>query len=78
MEDDDRALAARPFKRATKYVVMPVAAVRTLNVRSEDEVIEAQKAIDEDMLSALEEMVNAARAGRLEGASALRMAAIAW
>ncbi|HXQ73261.1 MAG TPA: hypothetical protein VN844_22365 [Pyrinomonadaceae bacterium] len=49
-----------------------------VNIRTEQEVIEAQKAVDEDMLSALEEMVNAARAGKLEGRAALAVAAIRW
>lgn len=64
--------------RSARYAVISIEAVRALNVRTEEEVIEAQKGVDEDMLSALEEMVNAARAGRLEGKSALALAAIKW
>ncbi len=75
---DQERRRERPFGRATRYVVVPVEAVRMLNVRTNDEVIEAQKAIDDDMLQALEEMVNTARAGRLEGDSALSLAAIKW
>jgi hypothetical protein len=66
------------FGRATRFVVLPVEAVRTLNVRSEEQVVEAQKGVTPEMLSALEEMVNAARAGNLEGRSALSMAALKW
>ncbi len=64
--------------RSARYAVISIEAVRALNVRTNQEVIEAQKGVDEDMLSALEEMVNAARAGRLEGKSALALAAIKW
>jgi len=66
------------FDRDTQYVVLPVETVRAFNVRSHEEVVEAQKQVDEDMLNALEEMVNAARAGRLEGDAALSMGAVAW
>lgn len=66
------------FGRSTQFVVLPVESVRTLNVRSDDEVIEAQKLVDDRMLAALEDMVNAARAGRLEGNAALSISAVAW
>lgn len=66
------------FGRSTKFVVLPVEAVRMLNVRSDEEVIAAQKQVDEEMLRSLEEMVNAARAGKLEGKAALGMAGAAW
>ncbi len=67
----------RLFGRAAQYVVTTVDAVRMFDIRTDDQVIEAQKGVDEDMLKALEEMVNAARAGRLE-ANALSLAAIKW
>lgn len=66
------------FGRAARFAVVPIEAVRMFNIRTDDEVIEAQKGIDEEMLRALEEMVNFARAGRLEGRAALAMAAIKW
>jgi hypothetical protein len=66
------------FGRATRYVVVPVETMRTFNIRSNAEVIEAQKNVDDDMIAALEEMVNSAKAGRLEGKSALSMGAVAW
>lgn len=68
----------RAFGRDTQYVVVPVETMRTFNIRSNDEVAEAQKQVDDDMLNALEEMVNSARAGRLEGDAALSMSAVAW
>lgn len=67
------------FGRSVRYVVMPVEAVRALNIRSDEEVAEAQKLVDEDMLSALEEMVNAARSERLlDRDSVLSLGAVSW
>lgn len=66
------------FGREAKFVVLPVEAVRVHNVRSNDEVIEAQKGITDDMITSLENMVNAAKAGKLEGKSALALGAVAW
>lgn len=65
-------------KRGVRFVVLPVEAVRMLNVRSDEEVVAAQSQVNDDMLNALEEMVNAARGGNLAGEAALRLAAIAW
>jgi DNA-directed RNA polymerase subunit K/omega len=78
MAEESKAQKELLFGRAAKYAVIPIAAVRALNIRSEQEVVEAQKQVNSDMLKALEEMVNAARAGRLEGRLALSLAAIAW
>lgn len=66
------------FGRSARYAVVPIETVRAFNIRSDDEVVEAQRGIDDDMLEALEEMVNAARAGQLEGKAALSMAALKW
>lgn len=66
------------FGRASRYAVVPVSAVRMLNVRTEEEVIDAQAAITPDMIEALEEMINAAKSGRLSGKAALAMGAVAW
>lgn len=67
------------FGRKVRYVVTPVETVRALNVRTDDEVIEAQKQFDmDDMISALEEMVNVAKAGKLDGKATLAMGALAW
>ncbi len=68
----------QPFGRGAKYAVVPVGAVRMLNVRSDDEVVKAQGAVTDEMIAALEEMVNAARAGRLQSDAALNMGAVAW
>lgn len=81
MEQEEKAQPSRAkpaFGRATRFVVLPVEAVRMLNVRTDEQVVEAQKQVDDDMLAALEEMVNFARAGRLEGTAALALQAIAW
>jgi hypothetical protein len=68
----------KPFGRSLRYAVVPIDAVRMLNVRTDEEVIEAQKGVNDDMLRALEEMINAARAGRLEGRAVLGLAAGKW
>ena len=68
----------KPFGRAARFAVVPIEAVRMLNIRTDEEVIEAQKQVDQEMIAALEEMVNSAKAGRLEGRAALSMVAIAW
>jgi len=72
------ARGGQTFGRAARYAVVPIDAVRMLNIRTDEQVIEAQKDVDEEMLRALEEMVNFARAGRLEGRAALAMAAVKW
>ena len=67
------------FGRSTRYVVMPVEAVRAFNIRNNEEVAEAQKSVDDDMLQALEEMVNAARSEKLLDRDAvLALGAAAW
>lgn len=67
-----------PYGRNAKYVVLPIEAVRVNNVRKDEEVLEAQKGVTDEMLEALESMVNAAKAGKLEGKSAFAIGAIAW
>lgn len=67
-----------PFGRNAQYAVLPIDAVRVNNIRSNEEVIEAQKGITDDMIEALESMVNAAKAGRLEGKAALALGAVKW
>lgn len=67
------------FGRSTRYVVMPVEAVRAFNIRSNDEVAEAQGTVDDEMIQALEEMVNAARSERiLDRDAVLALGAAAW
>lgn len=67
------------FGRSVRYVVMPVEAVRAFNIRSNEEVAEAQNVVDDDMISALEEMINAARSEKLLDRDAvLALGAAAW
>ncbi|MDT8757206.1 hypothetical protein MZO42_00710 [Sphingomonas psychrotolerans] len=67
------------FGRAARFAVVPIETVRAFNVRTDQEVAEAQKTVDEDMLNALEEMVNAARSERLlDRDSVLSLGAVAW
>lgn len=78
MAAEERKRPEKTFGRAARYAVIPIEAVRALNIRTDEQVIEAQKGVDEDMLRALEEMVNSARAGRLEGRAALDLGAVKW
>lgn len=66
------------YNREVKYVVLPVDAVRAQNIRTDDEVVAAQAMVTDDMLRALEDMINTARAGTLETRAALSQAAVAW
>ena len=67
-----------PLGRSARYAITSIDAVRLNNIRTDEQVIEAQRGITPDMMNALEEMVNAARAGKLEGRAALTVAAIKW
>lgn len=69
---------AKPHGRGARFAITSIDAVRFNNIRTDEQVIEAQRGITEDMLKSLEEMVNAARAGKLEGRAALAIAAIKW
>ena len=66
------------INRRTKFAVVSVDQLRAVNPRDDSEVVEAAGAVTKEMISALEEMVNAAKAGRLEGEDALALAAAAW
>lgn len=61
-----------------RYCIVTEGTLAAFNRRSDDEIVEAQKQIDESMISALEGMVKAARAGRIEGKAALALEACAW
>jgi hypothetical protein len=63
---------------AARYCVVQHQSLAMLNERSPRAVIAAQRRVDDDMLSALESMVKAARAGALEGAGALAQECVAW
>lgn len=64
--------------RKTKFAVIRTEQLRAINPLDDKQVIEAQSAVSKDMIAALEDMVNAAKAGRLEGDQVLAMAAAWW
>jgi hypothetical protein len=61
-----------------KFVVLPIEAVRMLNIRTPEQVEAAQGTVSDDMIKALEEMVSAAKSNKLRGSSALALGAIKW
>ncbi|NEP00411.1 MAG: hypothetical protein F6K58_17370 [Symploca sp. SIO2E9] len=64
--------------RNIRYAVVPVEKLRAINPKTDQEVIAAQKTLDQGTIEALEEMINAAKAGRLEDNSVLSLRAAAW
>lgn len=67
------------INRKAKFAVISTEQLRAINPLDDQEVVEAQKTVvSKEMISALEEMVNAAKAGRLEGDAVLAMSAVAW
>ena len=66
------------INRKTQFAVISTKQLRAINPMDDDQVVEAQSEISKDMIAALEEMVNAAKAGRLEGEEVLAMGAVAW
>lgn len=67
------------INRKTKFAVISTEQLRAISPLDDRQVVEAQKtAVSKDMIAALEEMVNAAKAGRLEGDEILAMSAVAW
>jgi ribosomal protein L1 len=68
----------RTITRSTRFAVVPVKEVRAINPLNDDDVVKAAKEVGPDMISALEDMVNAAKAGRLEGQTVLAIGAAAW
>lgn len=63
---------------AAQFCIVPERSLAMINDRSGKEVMRAQRLIDDSMLSALEGMVQAARAGKLESDAALQLEAVAW
>jgi hypothetical protein len=63
---------------AARFCVLSHSTLAAFNERTPEQVIRAQRNVDDDMLGALESMVRAARAGRLEGADALAQECVAW
>ncbi|MHC2275457.1 plasmid maintenance system antidote protein VapI [Bradyrhizobium diazoefficiens] len=67
------------INRNTEFVILPVAAVRGIHTRTDDDVIQAQRKITPEMIRALEELVNAAKSNALQDDKAvLAMAAGVW
>jgi len=64
--------------RKTQYAVINVEALRGIQARTDQQVQEAQHLLTKDALSALEEMINVAKAGRLEGQEILALRAVMW
>jgi len=71
-------MATKSINRKTRYAVIPVKQLRTINALEDEEVIAAGAYVNKDMIEALEEMVNAAKAGKLKGESVLALGAAAW
>ncbi len=65
-------------RHAATFCVLQERTIAAFQERTPEQVIHAQKAVDDEMLSSLEAMVKAARAGRLEGRAALQVACVAW
>lgn len=63
---------------AAKFCVVPQSALAVFRQRSGQEAVRAQAKLDDSVVSALEDMVKAARAGRLEGEAALDLQALTW
>lgn len=63
---------------AAQFCIVPERSLAMINERSGKEVMRAQRFVDDSLLGALEGMVQAARAGKLESAAALQLEAVAW
>lgn len=66
------------IERKAKYAVISTAQLRAINPLSDEEVVSAQSHVSKEMIAALEEMVNAAKAGRMKGDEVLAFGAVAW
>lgn len=66
------------MEREIKYAVIDAEKLRAINPMTDHEIIAAQKNVTHDMIQALEQMVNAAKAGKLQGESVLALRAAAW
>lgn len=61
-----------------RFCIVPERSLAVFNERSEEEIVRAQRIMNDDVIKALEGMVKAARAGRIEGRAALSLEAVAW
>jgi hypothetical protein len=66
------------LERNIRYAVIDAEKLRAINPMTDYEIIAAQKNVTNDMIQALEQMVNAARAGQLSGEAVLALRAAAW
>jgi hypothetical protein len=66
------------MERTIKYAVIDAEKLRAINPLTDHEVVASQKNVTADMITALEQMVNAAKAGKLHGESVLALRAVAW
>ena len=66
------------MERTIRYAVIDADKLRAINPMSDHEIIAAQKNVTHDMIEALEQMVHAAKAGKLQGESVLALRAAAW
>ncbi|WP_425101846.1 hypothetical protein [Tropicibacter sp. S64] len=66
------------INRKAQFAVISTKQLRAINPLDDKQVVEAQSEVSKEMIAALEEMVNAAKAGRLAGEEVLAMGAIAW
>jgi hypothetical protein len=66
------------MERTIKYAVIDAEKLRAINPLTDHEIIAAQKNVTADMIQALEQMVNAAKAGRIHGEAVLALRAAAW
>lgn len=80
MAKEDTVLSRKEaeIRRRTRFAVVPVEQLRAVNPLTDEEVVHAQSEVTEDMVQALEEMVNAAKAGQLAGRESLALSAVAW
>ncbi|XKM37945.1 hypothetical protein A4U53_004395 (plasmid) [Rhizobium ruizarguesonis] len=66
------------IQRKAKFAVISTAQLRAISPLSDEDVISAQSHVSKEMIAALEEMVNAAKAGRVKGDEVLAFGAVAW
>lgn len=76
---EQRLPGEAPVKeRPIQFCVVSQKSLARIHDRTDEEIIVAQKKVDDSMLKAMETMVKAARAGTLEGRAALGLACAAW
>jgi hypothetical protein len=66
------------MERKIKYSVIEAEKLRAINPLSDHEIIAAQKNVTADMIEALEQMINTAKAGKLNSEAVLALRAAGW